>query len=166
MRRVVAMRLRACAVLLALGAAACAPAAEPCGPSSGVVSRVIDGDTIELTSGERIRYLLVDTPESTNGATDCFGQEAKALNESLVAGKTVALTYDDASCTDRFDRLLAYVSVDGSDVGAELVSRGYACVLYIPPAGESREADFTRWEAQAKAAGLGMWGACADVTCD
>ncbi len=64
-----------------------------CGPSGGVVSRVVDGDTVVLQTGERVRYLLVDTPESTGGKRECFGAEARDFNRSLVEGRVVRLTY-------------------------------------------------------------------------
>lgn len=138
----------------------------PCGPSTGVVVRAIDGDTIELETGERIRYLLVDTPESVNGATDCWGENAHQLNAQLVEGQTIDLDYDEAACTDRFGRTLAYVTVNGVDVNSTLVERGYACVLYIPPAGTDRHTEFENLEATARATGRGMWSACTVVTCD
>ncbi len=47
--------------------AGCSSEGSSCGPSTGVVARVIDGDTIELETGERIRYLLVNAPETTGG---------------------------------------------------------------------------------------------------
>lgn len=135
------------------------------GPDSAAVERIIDGDTIELDTGERVRYLLVDTPESVNGATDCFGQNAKQFNYDLVFGKTVQLTYD-VEPKDRFGRLLAYVTVDGVDVNRRLVERGYACVLYIPPNGTDRRAEFEALEAEARSSARGMWGVCETVTCD
>ena len=135
------------------------------GPTSAVVSNVVDGDTIDLDSGERIRYLLVDTPESTGGATDCFGQNAKQFNTDLVLGKTIELGYD-VEPTDRFGRLLAWITVDGQDVNRLLVERGYACTLYIPPNGADRRIEFETLQAQAEAAGRGMWGVCDVVTCD
>jgi micrococcal nuclease len=148
---------------LLLTGAACHPASA-CGPERGIVSEVIDGDTIVLTSGERVRYLLVDTPESTRGKHECFGAEAHALNRSLVEGRVVDLTYGEA-CTDRYGRLLAYVSVEGHEVNAQLAGQGYACVLYVPPAGESRRAEYEAREAAAKRARRGLWGACAEVPC-
>ncbi|MEZ4403315.1 MAG: thermonuclease family protein [Kofleriaceae bacterium] len=157
---------RAAAVVVVAATAACGSPAPTCGPSSGVVARVIDGDTIDLASGERVRYLLIDTPESTNGATDCYGVNAAQANHDLVLGKTVDLVYDDAQCTDRFGRLLAYVSVDGVEVNSLLVERGYACFLYIPPAGTDRELEFENLELAARTSGRGMWSACAVVTCD
>ena len=157
------------ALVVALaGAGACASddgPASACGPSTALVTNVVDGDTIDLDTGDRVRYLLVDTPESVNGATDCFGQDAKTFNHDLVLGQTVSLRYDE-ECTDRFGRLLAYVSVGDREVNTLLVERGYACVLYIPPNGTDRRSEFETLEAQAKAAMRGMWGQCPVVTCE
>lgn len=136
----------------------------PCGPTTAHVERVIDGDTIELTTGERVRYLLVDTNEITNGHNDCYGPEARLLNESLVGGMDVHLAYDQ-ECTDRYGRLLAYVTVGTREVNTILVERGYACTLYIPPDGSARRKEFQALESQAKNAKRGMWGACAEVAC-
>ncbi|WNG31352.1 thermonuclease family protein [Cystobacter fuscus] len=136
-----------------------------CGPGGGVVSRVVDGDTVVLQSGERVRYLLVDTPESTGGKHDCFGAESRDFNRSLVEGRVVRLTYGEA-CTDRYGRLLAYVSVDGREVNSVLAQEGYACVLYVPPAGGSRRSEFQALESAARRARRGMWGQCAQVACE
>lgn len=138
---------------------------ELCGPSTGVVARVIDGDTIELGSGERIRYLMIDSPEITGGASDCFGPEASQFNSDLVLGQEISLAYD-AECLDPFGRYLAYVAVADREVNALMVERGYACVLYIPPNGEDRRAEFEALEMSAKAQARGMWGECQEVTCD
>jgi len=135
-----------------------------CGPSAGVVSKVVDGDTVVLQSGERVRYLLVDTPESTGGKRECFGAESRDFNRSLVEGRAVRLRYGEA-CTDRYGRLLAYVTVDGREVNAVLAEQGYACVLYVPPAGESRRSEFQALESAARRAGRGMWGECSAVPC-
>ncbi|WP_233261830.1 thermonuclease family protein [Vitiosangium sp. GDMCC 1.1324] len=135
-----------------------------CGPGAGVVSRVVDGDTLVLQSGERVRYLLVDTPETTNGKHECFGSEARDFNRSLVEGRNVRLEYGEA-CTDRYGRLLAYVSVDGREVNSLLAEGGYACVLYVSPAGRSRRAEFEALESSARQAGRGMWGTCSAVPC-
>lgn len=135
-----------------------------CGPSAGVVSRVVDGDTIVLQGGERVRYLLVDTPEITNGKHECFGAEARDFNRSLVEGRNVRLEYGEA-CTDRYGRLLAYVTVDGHEVNSLLAERGYACVLYVSPAGGARRSEFEALESSAQRAGRGMWSACSAVPC-
>ena len=135
------------------------------GADTAVVTNVVDGDTIDLDTGERVRYLLVDTPESTGGATDCFGTNAATFNRDLVMGESVELRYD-VERMDMFGRVLAYVTVNGQEVNTLLVERGYGCVLYIPPNGEDRRAEFEALEATAQAEGRGMWGQCSVVTCD
>jgi micrococcal nuclease len=137
----------------------------PCGPTEAVVSEVIDGDTVILSTGERVRYLMVDTNEITNGSDDCYGEEARLYNVGLVEGKTVSLRYD-VECEDRFGRLLAWVTVGGVDVNASLVDEGLACALYIPPNGEDRKLEFDSREARARGDEIGMWGACDVVACD
>jgi micrococcal nuclease len=124
------------------------------------VARVIDGDTIELASGEKVRYLMVDTPE-TSGGLECFGEEAKQFNIDLVNGQEITLEYDQ-ECKDRYDRLLAYVYLDGREVNTLLVERGYACVLHIPPNGNDREAEFEQLESAADSGNRGLWAQCRD----
>jgi len=136
-----------------------------CGPTRAMVKSAIDGDTIVLGDDTHVRYLLVDTNEITDGSMDCYAQEARQYNASLVEGKLVDLSYD-TECIDRFGRLLAYVAVQGREVNRLLVERGYACVLYIPPDGASRHDDYMAAEALARAEMRGMWGACEVVACD
>ena len=144
---------------LAIALAAGCGGGSPCGPSEATVDRVIDGDTIVLASGEKVRYLLMDAPETTNGHMDCYGSNAAQFNSDLVLGKTVTLAYD-VECTDMYGRLLAYVSVDGTEVNSLMVQRGYACVLHIPPDGDARYDEFKAYQADAKANNRGLWGAC------
>jgi micrococcal nuclease len=151
--------------LLAVVVAGCDPGGSECGPTSAVVTNIVDGDTIDLESGERIRYLMIDTPESTGGADDCFGENAKTFNSDLVLGERVSLEYD-VDCEDPFGRLLAYVSVGDTEVNTLMVDRGYACVLHIGPNGDDRLAEFQALEDDARADARGMWGLCKEVTCD
>lgn len=134
----------------------------PCGVSEAKVTRVIDGDTIEIENGDRIRYLLVDTPETTGGKNDCYGTNAVQFNTDLVLGKTVQISYDE-TCTDRFNRTLAYVTVDGQEINSLLVQRGYACVLFIPPNGSTRVEEFRALQLDAKNARRGLWSACSPL---
>jgi micrococcal nuclease len=64
-----------CAAFAVL-ASACADEAPHCGPPQARVRRVVDGDTLVLDSGERVRVLLVDAPEDTSDEPACFGPEA------------------------------------------------------------------------------------------
>jgi len=148
---------RAAALLLATAAVGCG--GSPCGDSEAKVTRIVDGDTIELDDGRKVRYLLVDTPESTNGATDCYGTNAKDFNTDLVLNKTVSLSYD-VECTDRYMRTLAYVYVDGQEVNSLMISRGFACVLHISPDGDSRVDEFKALQLEAMRANRGLWGYC------
>ncbi|MCA2981732.1 MAG: thermonuclease family protein [Myxococcaceae bacterium] len=156
------------AVVTWLALAACSAPTPPsvCGPSSAIVKRAIDGDTLELTDGRRVRLLLVDTPETTGGKMDCFGAQAVQFTSERVTGQMVELTYDERGCTDRFGRTLAYVKVGGVELNRALVEQGYACTLYVSPAGSSRRDEFETYESQAKTSRLGVWGACTVVTCD
>lgn len=142
-----------------------APPESECGPNQAVVARVVDGDTVELDSGERVRYLLIDTPEITNGKNDCFGQEARDQNALLVEGQMVDLRYD-VECSDQFGRLLAYIELGGRSINALMLERGLACVLHVPPNGSDRIQEFRSLEGEAKANMVGLWGACENVTCD
>jgi len=163
MRPVSPSRLTVLAASLLLGG--CFPESEGsgCGPSRAVVERVIDGDTVELDSGERVRYLLVDTPESTT-QVECFGAEAAAFNRALVEGREVRLTYD-AECADHYGRLLAYVEVEGESVNQALVAQGYACVLQIPPNGVELAPLYLELETHAVDERRGLWAACVDGPC-
>jgi micrococcal nuclease len=130
------------------------------------VVRVVDGDTIVARVGgreERVRYIGMDTPETVKPRTpvQCFGKRASAENRRLVAGRDVQLVVD-AEERDRYGRLLAYVfrRPDGLLVNAELVRRGFATPLTIPP--NVRYAERFRSLAQeARRAGRGLWQACA-----
>jgi micrococcal nuclease len=148
-------------VRLALAALVAAVSGGCAGESvdTATVERVIDGDTIVLATGEKIRYLLVDAPETTNGHDDCYGANAAQFNTDLVLHKQIELTYD-VEKMDMYGRTLAWVTVDGNDVNKLMVERGYACVLFIKPDGMSRYDEFKMLQADAKANSRGVWGAC------
>lgn len=132
-----------------------------CGPTSGVVTRIVDGDTVELEDGTKIRYLGVNTPEITYD--DCYSAEAMQKNSDLVLGKTIQLEYDTA-CTDRYGRLLAHVFVDDVHVNLKLLEEGYGCLLFIEP-NNAYLTEFESADYVAQAYEIGVWGACDPVTC-
>jgi micrococcal nuclease len=136
---------------------------------SGRVVRVVDGDTVKVRLGDRrrvtVRYIGVDTPESVEpGApVECFGARASDFNDRLVTGKRVRLRIGRER-TDRFGRMLAYVYLlDGPNrfVNAELVRRGYARTLEIPPNTDFADR-FDRLERRARDERRGLWRACAN----
>ncbi len=123
-----------------------------------VVQRVIDGDTVVLTGGERVRYIGVDTPElhHPRKPVEFYGREAKEFNRRLVEGRKVRLEFD-VQRYDRYGRLLAYVYLeDGTFVNGELLRQGYAQLLTIPP--NVKHADrFVPLQKEAREAGRGLW---------
>ena len=117
-----------------------------------LVTRVIDGDTIELANGSRVRYLGIDTPE----LGELYGAEASAKNKELVEGKVVELQSGKRD-QDQYDRLLRYVYVDGVFVNAELVAQGYARAYIFDP-DERYSQVLVQLEQYAKMSERGLWG--------
>jgi micrococcal nuclease len=131
------------------------------------VKRVVDGDTVELTNGQKIRLLNIDTPETVKANTPimCFGPEASTFTKKLLTDKMVQLTYDKEA-NDQYGRGLRFIFLDGVDTGnvensinAELVKNGFArMVVYKPNNTYAKE--FQAWENEAKSKKLGLWGKC------
>lgn len=124
------------------------------------VKRVIDGDTVELVNGERVRYIGVNAPESVDPRkkVECFGKEAAQFNQELVAGKMIRLERD-ISDRDRYGRALRFVYLeDGTLVNETLVREGYASVATYPPDVAKKDV-FSAAEREARAAGKGLWNA-------
>ena len=97
--------------------------------ASGYCYNVVDGDTIDVEGIGRIRFVGVNTPERGHAGYS----EAKDFVKSLCLSKTVYLDIDDAKHYDKYGRTLAVIYVDNINVNAELLKRGYAEVMYIPP---------------------------------
>jgi uncharacterized repeat protein (TIGR01451 family) len=127
----------------------------------GKVTRVIDGDTLQVKIGkrtERVRLIGIDAPETSA----CYAGEATRAARLLASGKRVRLVGDRTQTRrDRFGRRLAYLTLpNGQDLGSRLLAGGYAAVFVF----ERRFARFARYsraEADARTARRGMWTACA-----
>lgn len=133
---------------------------------AATVTRVVDGDTVQVRIGDRaetVRYIGMDTPETVkpNTPVQCFGKTASAANRRLVDGQRVRLRLD-AEPRDRYGRLLAYVyrRRDGMFVNAALVRGGFATILTIPP-NVRHAAELRVLERGARARRRGLWGVCA-----
>jgi micrococcal nuclease len=133
------------------------------------VKRVIDGDTIEIEGGQKVRYIGIDTPETVDprASVQCYGKEATAKNKKLVEGKKVRLE-KDVSETDKYGRLLRYVFVPSVGSGRAvfvnevLVKEGYAFSSSYPPDVKYQDR-FKKAERQAREADRGLWGKCGFV---
>ncbi len=128
------------------------------------VVRVVDGDTVEVRLGDRledVRYIGVDTPETVKPGTpvQCFGHRASEFNRQLVAGRRLRLVFG-VERRDVYGRLLAYAYIRHRFVNAELVRRGLARSLTIPP-NSLHSALFGTLERAAARSGRGLWGGCA-----
>jgi len=151
----------------------------------GTVSKVVDGDTIDVvanfpfgygadcpvTAGQtyRVRLIGVDTPE-VYGQEECYGQEASDYVKGLLQDKAVCLIRD-TSCTDRYDRLLAYVWVDTDPstpgcelfLNGDLAWQGYGNAMPYPP-DTLLVPSIQNSECEAYKAGRGMWSACSGLS--
>jgi apolipoprotein N-acyltransferase len=137
-----------------------------------LVTRVIDGDTIELENTERVRLIGIDTPETRPGrkmmrdrkrlkkdteAIIAMGKAATKITKNLVKGKRVRLEFDIEK-QDVYGRLLAYVYLaDGRMLNAELLKEGYAQVYTFPP-NVKYAGMFLKLQAEARENNRGLWG--------
>lgn len=121
------------------------------------VEKVIDGDTILLTSGQKVRYIGVDTPETKHPRrkVEYLGKEAYYFNKNLVEGKKVGLEFD-VQKKDKYGRWLAYVYVDDIFVNAHLIAEGYALVYTVPPNVKYQEL-FLKLQREARESQKGLW---------
>lgn len=120
--------------------------------------RVIDGDTIELDGGERVRLIGVDTPETVDPRrpVQYFGKEASAFTRRMVEGKDVRLEQDQET-RDQYGRTLAYVYLpDGTFLNAEIIREGYGHAYVRFPFRYERQ--FVELEREAREKGRGLWG--------
>lgn len=136
-------------------------------PGNAEARWVIDGDTVDVLingASERVRMLGIDTPETKkpNTPVECFGPQATEYTTSLLPPGTALYLERDIVGRDDYGRLLAYVyrASDGLFVNLELVRGGFALPFPFRP-NDAHAADFAEAAAQAKAANVGWWGACA-----
>ncbi len=125
-----------------------------------LITKVIDGDTIEIKGGKRVRYIGIDTPETVDPRkpVQCFGKEASNKNRQLVEGKKVYLE-KDISETDKYGRLLRYIWIDNILVNELLVREGYAYSSSYPPDIKYRK-NFDEAQRLAEKENKGLWGIC------
>lgn len=137
------------------------------------VTRVIDGDTLKLSNGEKVRLIGVDTPElhysdkllrdarRSHGDIETIqelGRKALQFTKGLCSNKNVWLEFD-VEKRDKYGRWLAYVYLeDGTFANAKILEEGYGHVMTIPP--NVKYADyFLKLEKEARNTHKGLWAA-------
>jgi micrococcal nuclease len=131
---------------------------------TATVKYIIDGDTIILTNGEKVRYTSIDTPERGQ----CWYRQAKQMNQDLVSGKEIMLERD-VSDKDKYKRLLRYIYIENEIknekrdgmrfVNMELVGAGLARVKEYKPDLKYLE-ELEAVENYARENKIGLWGGC------
>lgn len=123
-----------------------------------LVTRVVDGDTIELERIGKVRLIGVDTPETVDPrrSVQRFGREASDFTKRMVEGRRVRVEYD-WNKKDKYNRTLAYIYLeDGTLVNSEIIRRGFGFAYTRFPFKFLN--DFRKIEREAREHGRGLWG--------
>jgi micrococcal nuclease len=122
-----------------------------------VVNKIINGDTVQLDTGEIVKYIGIETPELNlkEGGSEFFAKQASRQNQKLVLLKKVRLEFDKER-KDKAGRTLAYVFVKNVFVNAELIKLGYARTNIISPNDKYKNM-FLDYEKKAKQSEKGLW---------
>ena len=133
---------------------------------SARVAHVVDGDTIDLAGGARVRLLQIDTPEPGTG--ECYSRAAgRELRKLLPVGAPVVLEIDPRlDRVDAYGRLLRYVRRGGANVNLELVRRGSATVWFYRGERGRYAGQLLNAARSARSARRGIWGACPGAVWD
>src|SRR3989344_5982109 len=119
------------------------------------VTRIIDGDTVEIEDGRHIRYIGIDSPEKNN----CYATAAAKLNEQLVLGEKVKLELGPNELDD-YGRTLAYVWIDGDLVNQKLLAEG-AGEFFLDTVNVYHQEALIQAANQGHDQRAGLWSACA-----
>jgi micrococcal nuclease len=131
-------------------------------PALFEVAKVLDGDTVRLGNGRKVRYLGIDTPElrKKKGGEWVYSPEpmafrAKDYNRALTGGQSIRLEFDRRK-TDKYGRWLAYVFLNGVNVTERLLQKGFGWYVVYPP--NERYMDrFLRAQREARMNSRGIW---------
>jgi endonuclease YncB( thermonuclease family) len=135
-------------------------------PRTFLVSEVVDGDTIRLANGTRVRLVQIDAPELRGG--ECYARAARQhLIALLPADSRIRLAFDPRlDRIDRFGRQLAYLFVGGKNLNLALVRRGAAAPWFFDGDRGRYAGTMMLAARQARAAGRGLWSACPATVLD
>lgn len=124
------------------------------------VSKVVDGDTITMSNGEKVRLIQIDTPELAS--KECYGIQAKSeLTKLLNQAGEASLTSDpNLDEVDKYGRLLRYVFIGNTNLNLKLVEIGAAAPYFYRGEKGVYAAQLLKAAQTAQKRKLGMWGMC------
>ena len=124
------------------------------------VSKVVDGDTITMSNGEKVRLIQIDTPELAS--KECYGIQAKSeLSKLLSQAGEVSLSSDpNLDEVDKYGRLLRYVFIGNTNLNLKLIEIGAAAPYFYRGEKGIYAAQFLTAAQTAQKRKLGMWGMC------
>lgn len=126
------------------------------------VIRVVDGDTVDINidgQSVRVRLIGVNTPETVHPSkpVECFGKEASNYTNRMLHGKNIQLELDSSQDTfDNYNRLLAYVYIDGNNFNYMLIRNGYA-YEYTYNVPYKYQTEFKKAQYYASVNNIGLW---------
>ena len=164
------LRLSAVALVLVLALAAGGAGGGRAAPTGlARIDHVVDGDTVDLTNGAKVRLVQIDTPEVYFGV-ECYGPQASAETKRLLPpGTVVRLAAEPATDeVDSYGRLLRYVfrASDDLNVNVLLVARGDAAPYFYDGRHGRYATVLVRDALAARARHEGLWGACPGTPVD
>lgn len=124
------------------------------------ITKVYDGDTITLSTGEKVRFLQIDTPELS--PAECYGEEARSALVALLnaPGQLSLKTDPKLDKVDRYGRLLRYVFIGKTNINLKLVEIGAAAPYFYKGDKGQYSAQILKAAQTAKAKSLGLWKSC------
>ncbi len=129
------------------------------------VVRISDGDTLTISTGEKVRLLQIDTPELS--PAECFGAEAHRALISLIGKSAITLESDSVSDNkDQFGRILRYVKVGNINLNLKLVQIGAATPYFYQGEKGKYATQLLKAAEKAKAKKIGLWKLCPNAKLD
>jgi endonuclease YncB( thermonuclease family) len=124
------------------------------------ITKVYDGDTITLSTGEKVRLLQIDTPELS--PTECYGKEARSALVSLLnaPGQLALKTDPKLDKVDRYGRLLRYVFIGKTNINLKLVEIGAAAPYFYKGDKGQYSTQILKAAQTAKSKSIGLWKSC------
>ena len=124
------------------------------------ITKVYDGDTITLSTGEKVRFLQIDTPELS--PAECYGQEARSALVSLLntPGRLSLKADSKLDKVDRYGRLLRYVFIGKTNINLKLVEIGAAAPYFYKGDKGQYSTQILKAAQTAKSKSLGLWKSC------